>query len=173
MAGSKKRLGGSIPPLKMICEPNETIRAAAEQIVAQWDRIGVKVTLIPDDADTPEDWDIVYRTVSMAEPVSELWPFLTMKTDARVEDLEHLPDWLRQMLVELEQAVDFGNAVEIMQTLHFRLHELVHIIPLWEIDDVMVVRENVGKFPPALVHPYQDIERWEVKDWFATDGDTF
>ena len=109
----------------------------------------------------------------MAESVSELWPFLTMKTDARVEDLEHLPDWLRQMLVELEQAVDFGNAVEIMQTLHFRLHELVHIIPLWEIDDVMVVRENVGKFPPALVHPYQDIERWEVKDWFATDGDTF
>lgn len=166
---SKKRFGGEVPELTMVCEPGEVIDAAAKALVAQWDRIGIKVRIVGQDEPLPENWDIVYRTVRMAEPVTELWPFLTMKQDARVEDLEHLPDWLRQQLIELEQAVDFNSSVAMLQRLHFRLHQLVHLIPLWEIDDVIIIRNNIQGFPSRLIHPYQNVEKWIVQPWYPTD----
>ena len=166
---SKKKFGGEVPELTMVCEPGEVIAAAAEALVAQWNRIGIKVRIVGQDEKLPEDWDIVYRTVRMTEPVTELWPFLTMKQDARVEDLEHLPDWLRQQLIELEQAVDFNSSVEMLQRLHFRLHQLVHIVPLWEIDDVIVIRNNNQGFPAGLIHPYQNVEQWIVQPWYPND----
>lgn len=166
---SKKKFGGDVPELTMVCEPGEVIAAAAEKMVEQWDRIGIKVRIVAQDEKLPEDWDIVYRTVRMTEPVTELWPFLTMKQDARVEDLEHLPDWLRQQLIELEQAVDFNSSVEMLQRLHFRLNQLVHLIPLWEIDDVIVIRNNIQGFPAGMIHPYQNVERWIVQPWYPND----
>lgn len=166
---SKKRFGGDVPELTMVCEPGEVIAAAAEELVKQWKRIGITVRIVGQDEPLPDDWDIVYRTVRMTEPVTDLWPFLTMKQDARVEDLEHLPDWLRQQLIELEQAVDFNSSVEMLKRLHFRLHQLVHVVPLWEIDDVIVIRNNIQGFPPNLIHPYQNVERWNVQPWYPTD----
>lgn len=166
---AKKRFKDGVPELKMICQPGEVIALAAEQLVQQWDRIGIKVKIVEQSEESPKDWDIIYRTVRMAEPVTELWPFLTMKPDARVEDLEHLPDWLRQQLIELEQAVDFNTAVEMLHRLHFRLDQLVHVIPLWEIDDVIIIRNNIQGFPEGLIHPYQNVERWTVQPWYPTD----
>jgi len=166
---SKKQFGGTVPELRMLCEPDETVRAAADRIVQQWARLGITVTLIDDADSTPQNWDIVYRTVRMSEPVADLWPFLTLRQDARVDDLEHLPDWLRQQLIELEQAVDFTTAVELLQGLHFRLHELVHVIPLWEVDDVMVIRNNIQGFPNGMLRPYQNVERWTIQPWYPTD----
>ncbi len=167
---AKKRFGGEVPQLTMICEPGDTIRQAAEEIAQQWQRFGINVDVISDPSEpTPEKWDIIYRTVSMAEPVTELWPFLTMKPDARVEDLEHLPDWLRQLMIELEQSVDFNSSVEKLQSLHFRLRELVHVLPLWEIDDVIVIRKNIQGFPVGLTQPYQNVERWTVQPFYPQD----
>ena len=166
---SEKRFGGSLPELTMVCEPGEVILAAAEQLVAQWAQLGIKVRIVPGTEETPKDWDIVYRTVRMAEPVTDLWPFLTMKPDARVEDLEHLPDWLRQQLIELEQSVDFNSSVRMLRGLHFRLNELVHVIPLWEVDDVIVIRKNIQGFPPRLVDPYHNVEKWKVGAWYSTE----
>ena len=166
---SKKKFGGEVPELTMVCEPGEVIAAAAEALVSQWDRIGIKVRIVSQDEALPENWDIVYRTVRMTEPVTELWPFLTMKKDARVEDLEHLPDWLRQQLIELEQAVDFNSSVEMLHRLHFRLNQLVHLVPLWEIDDVIVIRNNIQGFPAGMIHPYQNVEQWIVQPWYPND----
>jgi hypothetical protein len=166
---AKKRFGGDAPELTMVCEPGEVIDAAAKELVKQWNRIGIKVRIVGQDEPLPDNWDIVYRTVRMTEPVTELWPFLTMKQDARVEDLEHLPDWLRQQLIELEQAVDFNSSVDMLQRLHFRLHQLVYLVPLWEIDDVVIIRNNIQGFPPGLIHPYQNVEQWIVQPWYPTD----
>ena len=166
---TKRMPGGEIPELTMICEPNEVVLAAAEKLVEQWGRFKIKVNIVPQDQPTPENWDIVYRTVRMSEPVTDLWPFLTMKPDARVSDLEHLPDWLRQQLIELEQSVDFRGSVLQLRELHFRLNELVHLVPLWEVDDVIVIRRNIQGFPQQIVNPYQNVERWFVGPWFPKD----
>jgi hypothetical protein len=147
------------------------VRLAADQLQIQWKRIGVNVKIVyHSDEATPENWDIVYRTVKMTEPVTQLWPFLTMQQNARVEDLEHLPDWLRQQLIELEQAVDFKAAVELLQSIHGRLDQLEHVIPLWEIDDVIIFRKSaVNGLPTQLLSPFHNIERWIVNPWYATD----
>lgn len=166
---TKRMPGGEIPELTMICEPNEVVLAAAEKLVEQWGRFKIKVNIVPQDQATPENWDILYRTVRMSEPVTDLWPFLTMKPDARVADLEHLPDWLRQQLIELEQSVDFRGSVLELRELHRRLNELVHLIPLWEVDDVIVIRRNIQGFPQQIVEPYQNVERWFVGPWFPKD----
>ena len=165
----EKRYDGKLPELKMVCEPGEVILDAAKELVVQWEKLGIKVTIVEDSADTPKDWDIVYRTVRMSEPVTDLWPFLTMKPDARVEDLEHLPDWLRQQLIELEQSVDFNTSVRMLRGLHFRLNELVHVVPLWEIDDVIVIRKNIQGFPRGLISPYHNVEKWKVTPWYSTN----
>ncbi len=168
---SKKRLGGTIPELTMICEPDESIVRCAEEFVKEWARVGIKVNLVSDPkAAPPEKWDIAYRTARMTEPLTELWPFLTMGRDARVNDLEHLPDWLRQQLIELEQAPDLNSAIEMLRRLHFRLNEFQLCVPLWEIDDVIVVRKNILGVPPGLLHPYHNLERWIVSPWFPTDS---
>jgi ABC-type oligopeptide transport system substrate-binding subunit len=167
---AKKRFGGELPELTMVCEPDDTVRQAAEEIAQQWQRFGIKIDVISGaEAATPEKWDIVYRTVSMSEPLTDLWPFLTLKSEARVEDLEHLPDWLRQLMIELEQSVDFNSSVEKLQSLHFRLRELALVIPLWEVDDVIVIRKNIQGFPLGLMQPYQNVERWTVQPFFPQD----
>ncbi|MBI1311789.1 hypothetical protein GC176_10900 [bacterium] len=168
---AKKRFGGELPELTMVCEPDDTVRQAAEEIAQQWQRFGLKVDVVSDNgAPTPKKWDIVYRTVSMAEPVTDLWPFLTMKPDARVADLEYLPDWLRQSMIELEQSVDFNGSVAKLKELHFRLRELALVIPLWEIDDVIVIRKNIQGFSQRPTQPYQNVERWTVQPFYPQDG---
>lgn len=166
---TKKRFDGEIPELKMVCEPGEVILDAAKELVEQWEKLGIKVSIVEDSAETPADWDIVYRAVRMTEPVTDLWPFLTLKPDAKVEDLEHLPDWLRQQLIELEQSVDFNTSVRMLRGLHFRLNELVHVIPLWEIDEVIVIRKNIQGFPRGLIGPYHNVEQWKVTPWYSTN----
>jgi len=57
-----------------------------------------------------------------------------------------------------------------MNSLHADLYSQVGYIPLWEIDDSIVLRKNVHDFPPAkFVDTYQDIDRWTVQSWYPED----
>ncbi len=167
---SKKKFGGKLPELTMICEPDETSIRCCEEFIKDWAKVGITVKLISDPKESaPEQWDIVYRTVRMVEPVTEMWPFLTISPDARVRELEHLPDWLRQSLIELEQSADLTTAISSLRRLHLRLHEFVQFVPLWELDDVLVIRRNIQGVPPGPLHPYHNVERWIVQPWYAAE----
>jgi ABC-type oligopeptide transport system substrate-binding subunit len=102
----------------------------------------------------------------MAEPMTELWPFLTLETQARIEALAPLPDWLRQELIDLDNAGDFRTARTLLHKLHAHLAAEIAIIPLWEIDDVILLRKNIRGFPAEFVHSYHDVERWNVQPWY-------
>jgi ABC-type transport system substrate-binding protein len=167
---TKRALGGEIPQLKMICAPNPTVELAAAEIVRQWARIGVNVQILTDSgepAQTPEDWDILYHTVRMVEPLVDLWPFLTFDTRARVRSLAHLPDWLRQQMVELDNAGDWSSALTILHRLHRQLWSEVQVIPLWEVNEFTVIRKNIARTLHSSqrrpMHVYQGIERWIVR----------
>lgn len=163
-----------LPKLRMVCEPDPIVQAAADELISHWKRIGVDVTLITDGVGDEQNngapWDIAYRTIRMAEPVFELWPFLTLEPTARIAALAHLPDWLRHELIELEKSGDWESVVRHLNRLHLQLFESVQLIPLWEIDDVFVVRKNIQGVPEKCIHPYQDIERWIVNAWYPTDS---
>lgn len=161
---------GWMPTLKMLVPPGDVIRKVAEKCVENWDRIGIKVEIVtqaPSGA-TPQ-WDMVYRTVKMVDPVVDLWPFLTFDDRARVETLTHLPDWLRQELIRLDVARDWAQVTRSLNQLHEHMQLQALMIPLFEVDDYLAIRRTVSAFrDPRLrpVHTYQNIERWIVNPWY-------
>lgn len=171
---SQKALGGQIPELKMVCDPDPPIVAAAENMIANWKRVGIPVKLVNNTgqlvSQDSEAWDIVYRTGMMAEPLTELWPFLTMQSRARIADLEHLPDWLRQELIALDTANDWKTAIDQLRRLHRLLQAEVQLIPLWQVDEYAVYRRHLEGFRQHPMYPYQDIDHWTVGAWIPPES---
>ena len=153
---------GVLPTLKMLCAPDPTARVAAEAIVSQMKRIGLFIELLPRDSQA-DDWDLLYRTSRMVEPMVDLWPFLAIDREARVDSLSHLPDWLAQELVNLDNAGSFAAATEQLHLLHRHLASEGHFIPLWEVDEYMAVHKSVIGMPTEPLGVYQDIEHWTIK----------
>jgi hypothetical protein len=167
-----KQLGGTLPPLKMAVVDEPLAQAAAERIVAGWKLFGIDVTIIPPPArlvpDNPGsvEWDLLYRTVQMVEPVIDLWPFLTLTGRAQVSDLDPFPDWLRQEIINLDLIGDWGQAVRATSRLHQHLWAEVLLIPLWEVDEYLVYRKNIRGVPVAPVSVYDQVDGWVVEAWF-------
>jgi ABC-type transport system substrate-binding protein len=71
-------------------------------------------------------------------------------------------------LIELDNAGNWNSAVKKIKRLHQLLWGEVQIIPLWEVDDYLVIRKNITGFPAQPMRTYHDIERWIVKPWYPT-----
>jgi len=172
---SQKKLGGKFPTLRMLCDPNPEAQAAAQEMIKAWSQIGLKVVLIPNTAEAGKEnlqWDIVYRTVAMTEPVMELWPFLTVGKGAQIESLEILPDWMRLSLIELDEATDWESATALIKKLQQQLYSMAHIIPLWEIDQFHVFRKNIKGYADRPLNFYDNIEQW-IPEPFYPDVESF
>jgi tetratricopeptide (TPR) repeat protein len=170
---AKKRLKKS-PHLRIVCSPGIAAQSALAEMVKEWARIGIEVEVIanlPAGISAPAaEWDVAYRTLRMEEPFVELWPLLTLDSRARVEGLRHLPDWLRQELLALDNAADWNTAVTRLQQLHAHLFAEAEYIPLWEVNESLVLRKNIHDFPASrFLSAYQGIERWTVQPWFPED----
>ncbi len=165
-----RQLGGEIPTLRMSTTNGPVEQEVARQLIRAWKRVRINVELVaPDAGADPRDCDIFYRALQMPEPTLEIWPFLTAQTSARVADLATFPDWLKQKLIALDRTADWGRAVTMMQDLHRLLWGDVYCIPLWEVDEFLVVRKNIRGFPPAPVHCYHNVDRWTVEAWYPTN----
>ena len=166
---AQTQLDAKLPELKLVCEPDPIVRAAARRLIDAWSQAGIKVTLLDDTAPLDlysSDWHMLYRTVTMTDPVNQLWPLLTLEQSARVESLDFLPDWLRLELIELDKAGNWETAVALLHRLHEHLAAETQLIPLWEVDDYFVVRKNIGGYPDPPLYVYHDVERWTVTPWF-------
>lgn len=171
---AEKELGSKLPVLNLVCSPEPEIQAAADRIVEQWKSAGIEVRRSTASAASlaeagPEEWDIIYRTERLAEPVVDLWQFLSLTTSTETGALAHLPTWLRHELLALDRVGDWQTARDLLHRLHKQFWAEVHLIPLWEIDDVMIIRKNVHGLSDRPVNPYQRIERWKVEPWFSKD----
>ncbi len=190
----KKSLGDEMRTLRMICEPEPLIEAAARRLIEDWKRLDITVELVTSSvagqaarpqterlpaasgqdgiaapASEPLAWDLVYRSVRSTEPMMELWPLLSLDTVARVDSIRYLPDWLRQGLIDLDRTADWSTTVSTLQELHRELAETVQFIPLWEIDDAIVFRKTVRGIPDPPLHAYHDVDLWISEPWYATD----
>ena len=172
---AEKELAGKLPALRMVCGTEPEQRQAAGRIVEQWKAIGVAATVKPAavlDISTAngDDWDILYRTVALAEPLVDLWPFLALTTSTETAALEHLPTWLRKQLLELDRVGDGKTAEDLLRRLHEQFWAEVHLIPLWEIDNIMIYRKTIRGVPDRPVTSYQKIENWRVEPWFSRES---
>ena len=140
-----------------------------EQILKGWKRVGIRAELVP--AEPGAKWDVAYRMLRMEEPLVALWPFLTADAGTRLEGLRYLPDWMREELLALDNVSDWKSAVSRLQQLQAHLFAEVECIPLWEVDDAIVLRKNIRDFPAVkFVNSYQDVERWIVQPWYSEDA---
>jgi ABC-type transport system substrate-binding protein len=162
-----QQMGGQIPVLRMAVPPEEIPQAIAKKLVAVWGRVGVNVEIVgEEDADS---WDLAYRTLQLEEPITDLWTFLTVQPHARIEDLAPFPDWMKQELIALDRSSDWNRAVELCQTLHRHLWSDMRFLPLWELDSFMIYRKQVRGVPQEPLHCYEQIDRWNVEAWYASD----
>ncbi|MDB5391369.1 MAG: hypothetical protein JWM11_7015, partial [Planctomycetaceae bacterium] len=173
LLAARKELQGELPKLRLGVSSDATEQAAARELARQWQVLGINVTVvevgpqIPFDAVAePAAWDLLYRTVRMTDPLTELWPVLTLDNQARVESLAQLPDWLRHDLIAVDEAGDWPAAERQLKQLHKDLWSEVYLIPLWEVSEFMAVRRHVRGLMTRPMFPYQDIEHWQVQPWF-------
>lgn len=165
---AKKQMGGTLPVLKMICPNNERIRRLSLAMIEDWRRIGITVQLLDEEGDH-DDWDICYRTSRCVEPLTELWPLLTLQSSARIDALQALSEPTRRGLLELERSNDWTGAVKLLHRMLGDLLIEARYIPLWELDEHLVARKHVSGLPDRPIHTYDDIERWNIQSWYPSE----
>jgi hypothetical protein len=170
IAGQRGVKGG-LPTLKIVCSPDPLARAAVKQLIEYWKKAKIDVQLVTGD-NPIDDWDLIYRTSRMEEPLVEIWPFLAIESQERIEAIRHFPDWLRQQLIVLEDVGDWNKAELQLQQLFRDLHNETYLIPLWEVDEFHISRTEV-KVPSRSIerpaHAYDDVERSIFQSWYPTE----
>jgi ABC-type transport system substrate-binding protein len=159
---SAQQLEGQIPELKMLAPPGVIEQAAAAEMILTWQRIGINVVLVEPTAEETTDWDILYQTVQLAEPIVDLWPQVSQQPTAELADLEHFPNWLKREFIELDRMSDWNLAVAQTQTLHRQLTSEAIFVPLWEVDEFLIYRKNIDGVPIEPMHCYDRIDRWTM-----------
>ncbi|HBH51696.1 MAG TPA: hypothetical protein DDY91_07380 [Planctomycetaceae bacterium] len=172
---SSRELKADLPRLKLVCSSDPEHVAACRAMVAAWKRIKVETDLVilgPGDAapdPQSDDWDLVYRTETLAEPAFELAHLLNLNPSTSVDNYRHLAAWLRRDLLELDRAGDWNTATQILHRLHKQLWAEVELIPLWELDDRFVGRRNLRNMPDRPLRPYQGVDRWKLDPWYSRE----
>ena len=151
-----------LPELRLILEEDPVVSAAAQEILKFWRTCQFKVKVV-ESTDDPAGWDLAYYKLKMTEPLTDLWPFLTLADEATVDGLLVLPDWLKQKLVDLDFNSNFPAAESDLRLLHRHLSSQAFFIPLWEVDDYAVFTATLNGFADEPVTPYQQIAGWSVK----------
>lgn len=167
---AKKQLGGELPVLRFVCAPDPLVKGAAVQMVEHWRRIGLTVQLIDAPDSSPDQWDLAYRTTKVVEPLTELWPLLTLQSRTDVESLRPLPERMRRQLLELERSNDWTSATNLLHRVESELLVESRFIPLWEVDDFFVTRRHLIGLPSRLMHAYHDVERWTLQSWYPQES---
>ena len=156
--------GIRLPVLRMICESDEQMQEVAQQMILLWKKLGINVELTTSESlDNPDDWDMMYRRVSMEEPLFDLWPVLLTDHSLDVSLLQGFPDWMRQELTQLDYAGSARQAQNQLYRIQRNITAQAFLIPLWEVDQFTAFRNNVAGYPEHPISTYDNVERWTVK----------
>lgn len=167
---AKKQHEGQLPELRIACPPDPAIRAAVAAMIEHWNRVGIVVRMLDESSESNgNNWDMVYRTATIVEPLTALWPLLAVKNEATIDSLRPLPERVRRQLVDLERANDWTSATKLLRRIETELMVEVRYVPLWEVDEYFVTRRHLLGLPPRLMHPYQDLERWTLQSWYPQE----
>ena len=140
-------------------------------MIEHWRRVGITVQLVDSgNSLRDDDWDVAYRSMRIIEPLTELWPLLTVQSGTGIETLRPLPDRVRRQLLELERVNDWTSAKNLLHRIESELLVETRFIPLWEIDDFFVTRRNLIGLPPRLMHAFHDVERWTLQSWYPQES---
>ena len=170
LSAVKKENDGKLPEITLWHPRGAEIAESAKRITAAWTLLGIKtVTVSEEDQPDPGSADVIYRTVAMAEPLVEMWPFLARTPAPTMESLDRFPVWLRRSLLELDTVGDVATATRLLTRLQRQLWAEVIVIPLWEIQPHFVARKQVRNLVPGPMTLFQGIDRWQVDAWYPPE----
>lgn len=156
-----------LPKLRFVVESDDVAMLAAEQMLLRWQALGFDIEMIPADKEgeklKDDEWDFMYRSVRMHEPLLDLWSLMLTDDDFDVTRLAAYPDWMRQELINLDYATSFIDAQKRLFIIHRHMAAQAFIVPLWELRDFVAFQRNVSGFEGQPLTVYQSIERWEVQ----------
>ena len=162
-----------VPTLTLLAPDDEVVAAVVAEVAATWERIGITLEVVPGNAASERyaagTWDLAYRVLRLREPGREIAPLLTDSADVTLESLLTVSDWLRRDLIALERAGDRNTAVKLLHDLHRHILGEGRIVPLFEVDEYIFTRPAVRGPDGELVHPYQNVARWEVLENLPAD----
>ena len=167
---AKKQFGNQLPELRLACPPDPIIRELATGMIEHWRRVGITVVLNDNSANSSVgDWDLAYVATSIVEPLTELWPTLTLDMGCTIESLKLFPERIRHQLLELERSNDWTSAIKQLRRIESELLLEARFIPLWEVDDFFVTRRQLIGLPQRLMHAFQGVERWTLQSWYPQE----
>lgn len=169
LTASKAIENEQLPRLRFVVEPGAIQEEVARDMARIWNKIGVPVDVVLGTEPNSGNWDIMFRSLQMQEPLVEIWPFLTVSNRAQLSDLDDYPDWLKQEIVDLDRTSDQTRAVDRMHELHRHLWDDAALVPLWELDQFQVARKSIAGVPAKPLHLYDNLDHWSVDPWFPAE----
>lgn len=165
---AKKELGEAWRPLRLEVPHDPRLRGVFEQLQENWKRVGIEVTLSESGA-AGEPPDISYRVLRTWEPLIDFARLLTFDPSVSPAGLSRLPEALRTPLRQLELDADWAGAVRTLQFIQEAALADARYLPLWEVDEFLVVRRNVFNLRNPPLWTYDGVEQWLIRPWYPTE----
>jgi hypothetical protein len=165
---AKKELGDAWRPLRLEVPHDPRLRGVFEQLQENWKRVGIEVTLSESGAGG-EPPDISYRVLRTWEPLVDFARLLTFDHSVSPAGLSRLPEALRTPLRQLELDADWAGAVRTLQFVQEAALADARYLPLWEVDEFLVVRRNVFNLRNPPLWTYDGVEQWLIRPWYPTE----
>lgn len=168
---AKKQAGDRFRNLRILSPPDPVIRQIVATMIERWKLVGITVELVDNTEGLRDnDWDLIYRATTIVEPLTEVWPLLTLEPDAKVESLRPLPERVRHQLLELERSNEWTTATKLLRRVETELLIEARYMPLWEVDDFFVTRRNLVGLPNRMMHAFHGVERWTLQSWYPQEA---
>jgi peptide/nickel transport system substrate-binding protein len=178
-AAAKKEMGGETIKLTFEYPAIPEAQASAKRLIDSIRRAGIEIKAI----ERPESeleaairsgrkFDLAYRTWRCVEPAFEIGPMLCPAYDApaAAEGLGSVASpRILQLLLELEQAQSWPLAREIVKEIDRETRDEFPVIPLWRLEEHHAWRKRLRGPSETAESLYQEIDKWEIEPWFATD----
>jgi hypothetical protein len=165
---AKKELGEAWRPLRLEVPHDPRLRGVFKQLQGNWKRVGIDVTLTETGAEGGPP-DISYRVLRTWEPLVDFARLLTFDHSVSPAGLSRLPEALRTPLRQLELDADWAGAVRTLQFIQEAALADARYLPLWEVDEFLVVRRNVFNMRNPPLWTYDSVEQWLIRPWYPTE----
>lgn len=179
VAAARKEMGGGPIKLKFAYPAIPEAQAVAPRIAEALRKIDLEIDLVErPESDLEEElrsgrrFDLAYRALTCAEPVTDVGPILCPGYDAapNTNALESVPSPRSlELLLRLERASEMPSANGLVVMLDRESRDELPILPLWQLEDHYAWRTRLKGPADTADRLYQGLESWEIEPWFAKD----
>ena len=146
-------------PLVLAHPPGDFCRTVCQVLAQQLGRAGIPVELAvvePTEwADRSIAWDLRYAELAMWEPVVDAPRLLGPRGEAGIRNA-----YLALALRKLEEAQNWAQVRERLNTVHRVTYNELAVIPLWQTVNAFAYRDNLDGIGEAPVTLYDNVADW-------------